>query len=169
MTSASFSIVEMNPSDREEFRHLLKKSWTETYVSELGSDIATHLMDQLAQDDIAGLAPNTDETVFIARGTKGLQGCAVSAARQGITYLWGFYVLQEFQRKGIGRELLKKAVRAHGRENSVHVTVLKSSVTARRFYNAVGFRKASDEQFEIVPGKSFPAEKMIAPATQIIK
>ena len=83
MTSTSFAIAEMQPSDSEELRHLLKKSWAETYVNELGTDFAAQLMDQLAQEDIAGLAPNTDETVFIVRGTKGFQGCAISAARQG--------------------------------------------------------------------------------------
>lgn len=168
MTNTSFSIAGMRPADQEDVRSLLKKSWTETYVGELGSDVTAHLVDQLVQDDIAGLIPGKDETVFVARGRYGLQGCAISAARHGTTYLWGFYVLQEFQRSGIGRELLKRAVNAHGSENSVELVVLKSSVAATRFYTSLGFRITSEEQFEISPGINLPAQKMSAPATKLI-
>ncbi|MEM9631638.1 MAG: GNAT family N-acetyltransferase [Pseudomonadota bacterium] len=169
MTKTTFSIAEIHPADREDVRRLLEKSWTETYVSELGSEIAGRLVAQLAQDDIAGLMPRTDETVFVARGKRGLQGCAISAARHGITYLWGFYVLKEFQRCGIGSELLKRAVSAHGSANSVELVVLKSSVAASRFYSSMGFQMTADVQFEIAPGINLPAEKMAGSASEIIE
>lgn len=169
MTNSSFSIVEMHPIDRDDVARLVAKSWTETYVRELGSDIVARLVDQLDRDDMAGLLPGTDATVFLARGRNGLRGCAISAARHGTTYLWGLYVLQEFQRIGVGRELVERAVRAHGLENSVELTVLKSSVSARRFYRSLGFQFASDERFEILPGVSLPAEKMRAPASELVR
>ncbi|WP_299471945.1 GNAT family N-acetyltransferase [uncultured Roseibium sp.] len=168
MTNSPFSIVEMQPMDRVAVARLVAKSWIETYVSELGPDIAARLLDQLDRDDMTGLLPGADETVFLARGRNGLRGCVTSAARHGITYLWGLYVLQEFQRKGIGRELVERAVRAHGSKNSVELTVLKSSVSARRFYTSLGFQFASDEDFEILPGISLPAEKMGAPASEVV-
>lgn len=162
-----FFISKMNPARRNTLRPLLRASWLETYVPELGKDIAAKLVETLAHEDIGGLIPNNDETVFVAEHQNQICGCSVSAARNGVTYLWGFYILREFQRMGIGRRLLEKALLEYGHANSAQLTVLTSSTAAVKFYTAAGFRPQDQTDFEILPGQRLPAMLMAASVREI--
>lgn len=162
------TIAEMKPSDRADVKNLLKRCWSETYTDELGQQIASGLVAQLDLDDFAGLLPG-DETVFLARDSKRVRGCAFSAARHGTTYLWGCYVLPAYQRQGIGRKLLISAVNAHSLENRVELIVLKSSMPAVSFYKSMGFQLTSDEWFELLPGVVLAAEKLTTTTAKLNK
>ncbi|MBW4960651.1 GNAT family N-acetyltransferase [Sulfitobacter sp. CW3] len=162
-----FSISKMNPARRSTLRPLLQTSWSETYVPELGQDIVAELVETLAHEDIGGLIPNNDETVFVAKHQNQICGCSVSAARNGVTYLWGFYILREFQRMGIGQRLLKKAVLEHDHANSAQLTVLTSSTAAVKFYSTAGFKPQGKTEFEIFPGQQLPAIQMSASVREI--
>ncbi|GAB5510234.1 MAG: hypothetical protein Rhims3KO_16350 [Hyphomicrobiales bacterium] len=122
----------------------------------------------MGSDDLGGLVPITDETVFVATQGHHIIGCTVSAARHGVTYIWGCYVLREFQRKGIGSKLLRQAVLAHEPANKVQLIALKSSLEAVKFYQALGFDIQSEECFEPLPGHRLPSITMSAAAADII-
>ncbi len=163
------SISKLNPVRRDTLRPLLRTSWLEIYKAELGQDVAAELVATLAQEDIGGLIPNNDETVFVAEHQNRFCGCSISAGRNRVTYLWGFYILREFQRMGIGQKLLEKAVLQHDRKNSTQLTVLKSSTAAVKFYTAMGFKPQCQADFEILPGRRFPALQMSASVHEIIR
>jgi len=158
-----FIISQLCPAERSALRPLLQKSWAETYVNELGKEITTKMIETLTSEDIGGLVPNNDELVFIATQDNQIRGCAISATRHGITYLWGFYVQAKFQRQGIGRSLLHQIVSANDSTNTVQLIVLSSSVDAIKFYQASGFTIISKEAFEIAPGHMMPSITMTAP------
>ena len=102
--SSQFVLSQLSQENRKLLRPLLEKSWSETYTRELGEQTATTMIATLSSNDIGGLIPNNDESVFVATQNDAIRGCAVSAARHGVTYLWGFYVLSEFQRCGYWAE-----------------------------------------------------------------
>ena len=166
--SSPFVISQLSPDKRIVLRPLLQKSWAETYAKELGEQPAAKMIDTLASNDIGGLVPNNDEAVFIATQEDHILGCAISATRHNVTYLWGFYVLAEFQRQGIGRSLLQHSVSACEPTNTVQLTVLKSSVEAVKFYQALGFKTQSEEEFEILIGHMAPSIIMAAPISVLV-
>lgn len=164
VSNSSFIISPFSPELREAYRAMLHESWMETYASELGTEVAKAMTTGLAKDDLAGLVPGRDEQAMIALEGSEVCGSAISAARQNITYLWGFYVLRRFQRQGIGRGLLVKAASAHNRENIVEISVLKSSKGAIKFYDDMGFKTIRKDSIEVIPGHTVPSLIMTMPA-----
>ena len=162
------TICAYSPVFREAFRTMLRESWTETYSGELGKEVAKAMTKRLSTDDLAGLVPSRDEQAVIALQDNEICGSAISAARGNITYLWGVYVLQCFQRQGIGRALLAKAVLAHSMDNVVEIFVLKSSIGAIKFYEGLGFKSVSENDLEILPGLSYPSMTMQIPASALV-
>jgi len=106
---------------------MLQESWTETYTKELGKEATMAMVASLVSDDLGGLVPNRDEQVLVAYQDQDIIGGVISAARHGVTYVWGCYVLERFQRQGIGKQLLQNSVFAHDKNNNVQITVLKST------------------------------------------
>ena len=166
--SCSFIISPLSPGKREILRPILQKSWAESYAIELGEETAKKMIDTLASDDVGGLVPNNNELVLIATQDGHIRGCAVSAARHGFTYIWGFYVLAQFQRQGIGRSLLQRSVSAYEPTNFAQITVLESSVDAIKFYQASGFKTQAVNGFEILPGHTVPSITMTAPTSELV-
>ncbi len=163
-----FIISQLQPDEREKLRPLLQKSWAETYAKELGEQVTTKMIGTLASEDIGGLVPNNDELVYIATQDNHIRGCAISATRHGTTYIWGFYVLAEFQRQGIGRSLLHQILSVCDSTNTVQLFVLKSSVDAVKFYQVLGFKSISEEAFEISPGHMAPSITMATPISGLV-
>lgn len=166
--SSAFVISKLPSSKRAALRPLLQKCWAQTYTSELGEQTTARLIETLKSDDVGGLVPITDETAYIATQDDHILGCAVSAARHGIIYIWGCYILPDFQRKGIGKSLLKQSVSAHDRRDMVQLTVLTSSAGAIQFYQALGFRTQSEQGFELFPGYPLRSMTMTAMASILV-
>ncbi|MEE9313412.1 MAG: GNAT family N-acetyltransferase [Rhizobiaceae bacterium] len=151
----------LTPELRGAFRAMLHKSWVETYTKELGTEAAMALVASLSSDDLAGLTPNKDEKVLIAYCGDTLVGSTVFAARNGVTYVWGCYVLEKFQRRGLGRRLLLKSIDPDEPNNTVQITVLKSSAGAIKFYECLGFQTISENPFKLLPELTVPSITMI--------
>jgi len=152
ISQSQLKICPLSPDLREAYRSMLHESWMETYTSELAEGVAKSMTDELSSDDLAGLVPNRDEQAVIALLGQEVCGSAVSAARHGVTYLWGCYVLQRYQRQGIGRALILKAASVYSVENIIQIFVLKSSNGAMQFYKNLGFKTVSEDSLEIVQG-----------------
>ncbi|MBL4891554.1 MAG: GNAT family N-acetyltransferase [Rhizobiaceae bacterium] len=146
---------------------MLHESWIETYTDELGANVAKTMADVLSSDDLAGLVPDRDEQAVIALHGLEICGSAVSASRHGITYLWGCYILQRYQRKGIGRALILKATSVHSVENTIQIFVLKSSNNAVQFYESLGFKTVSEDSLEVIEGHSVPSLVMTIKASAL--
>lgn len=166
--SAAFVVSKLSPDKRTALRPLLQKCWAQTYLDELGEQTTARLIETLSSDDVGGLVPLTDETILIATQDNQIKGCTVSAARHGVTYIWGCYVLPEFQRKGIGKSLLKRSVSAHDRRNMIQLSALKSSVEALQFYQNLGFKIQSEGEFELILGHRRPCVIMTAAASNLV-
>jgi len=154
--------IEPYSGQKDGLRNLLRKSWVETYWSELGAETTQSLIGSLTADDVGGLLPGRDESAFLAIANNQIAGSAISAARHGVTYLWGCYVLAEFQRLGIGGKLISQAISVHEPSNPVQITALKSSNSAIAFYQTLGFKTTSDQLIELLPGISLPSITMVA-------
>jgi ribosomal protein S18 acetylase RimI-like enzyme len=147
---------------------MLRESWSETYTRELGGDVAATMVASLASNDLGGLVPDKDEQVLIATQDDQIVGSVISAARHGVIYLWGCYVLQRFQRQGIGRKLLLNSVSTYDPNDKMQLTVLQSSEGAVQFYKSMGFKTISEEPFELLPGLVVPSLTMAAPSCDLI-
>lgn len=168
-TDISLIVSQMCPKDRKDLRALIKTCWLETYEKELGATVTSQLLSLLMEHDLAGLVPSKDERVLFAKQQNLLCGSVISAAWHATTYLWGFYVLPDFQRRGIGTKLLLGAIKEHDPKNMVELTVLNSSHSAKQFYKYCGFHEVYNEYFEILDGIKLPAIKMNALAADIIE
>lgn len=157
-------ITPLQTEQRDALASMLRRSWLETYRPELGEVEAAALIDTLYSQDIGGVIPGDDETVLVATHEDEIIGCAVSAARHGVLYLWGFYMLAHFQRRGIGRALLERSVSAHPKADNVQLTVLKSSLGAVEFYRSLGFGEETETGFDLLPTLKVSAITMTAPA-----
>ncbi|MET1414153.1 GNAT family N-acetyltransferase [Roseibium sp. HPY-6] len=162
-------ISKINAARVNGLRSFLRASWWETYQAELGQDLTKRLVETLASEDIGGLLPCNGETAFVAEHQDSVCGCCMSASRKNVTYLWGLYVLRDFQKMGLGQRLLRDAILEHDRANSAQLTVLKSSTEAVQFYKAMCFKTQCETQFEILPGLLLPAIQMSARAYEITR
>ena len=97
----------------------------------------------LSGDDARIILAYLDDTII---------GSAVFKEVGTITYLWGMYVLPEYQRQNIGRDLIRFLVDTIKNSTEIHIYVLETSMSAIRFYGKMGFIEVSRENIQLSPG-----------------
>lgn len=75
------------------------------------------------------------------------------------------YILPQFQRKGIGKKLMKKALAWLGKEKDIYVNVVSYNQKAISFYQSLGFIKTGktvkEKGADLPSGKSLPEIEMV--------
>ena len=161
--SGEVSVTTFVPEDLEQLRRHLQESWLATYEPVFGSAIAQDMVALLSDETLAGVVPQNDETVLIARIQDTILGCAVIAERHGTAYLWGVYVAPAWQRQGIGTLLVRRAVSVLEQARSVQAMVLIATDEAVRFYRSLGF--SIDDEIGIDLTQSFCAQAHVMTAS----
>lgn len=154
-------------NDTDALRSFLMVSWQETYTEQLGQTTAELLISSLQSDTIGDLVSGRDERAYIATEGTNIIGCIISAARGNFLYIWGCYVLASHQRRGVGRKLMQSAIKEKGSSTIVQLIVLKQSLPAQCFYKHLGFVVYKLEDFELIPGQTFPALTLQVPVEQL--
>ena len=123
-------------------------TWRATYPGIVPADFLAGLSSMDAQsrwDEILLTELPDTSTVVAEAGERGIVGFAGAGPdRQGdTTYrgeIYSVYVLQAYQRRGVGRELLTAVVRHLWRQGfaSMRLWVLEDNLPARRFYESLG-------------------------------
>lgn len=75
------------------------------------------------------------------------------------------YILPEYQRRGIGKQLMNTALKWLGRNQDIYVNAASYNEKAIKFYESFGFRKSGNvpksEVADLPSGKHIPEIEMI--------
>ena len=141
------------PADAEAISRVQRDSWRTTYAGILPLDvIASHAGTSGAVSWRRRLEnPGPDSATWIAERSGRIVGFAsCGRARESVQGLdaevYALYVLQEHQRRGVGRELVRACARHFARRGlfGFHLWVLKAN-RARMFYEAIGGEEAGEK------------------------
>ena len=151
-------IREANAQDAEAIARVHVDSWRETYVGIVPDDYLTNLdHEQRERVWLAILSDNcVKEFVYVAESDTGkIIGFASGgpAPREDSSYtceLNAIYVLEAFQRKGIGRQLTQAIARRLVQDgfHSMLVWVLADN-RSKKFYSALGGRLLYEREIDI--------------------
>ena len=131
-----------------------------TYASTLGAVTTLAMIAELDGSKLASVIPGEDETALVASSGGKVVATLVYAERHGVAYVWGMYVLPEYQHQGIGSALMKDAISRLGDSESIEVRVMTTSLQALSFYEKFGFTAVGEEDFELPRGTSAPVMVM---------
>lgn len=124
----------------------------QSYTSMLSPEALQDLLDRLKSKDIGGLLPQADEHLLTYANDTRVSASAIWAVRSGTIYLWGVYVNNAMQRRGIATAMLAEIISATPYAKHIELSVLKDSADAVTFYDAMGFRILSETHYDLVPG-----------------
>jgi len=158
MGNVEFKISDLKNADSEELESLAthyQLCWKETYSGILPVPAIEELVSQANSKEINGwLTGDGERKITLAHSKVRIVGAVASNCIESRCYLWGMYVPELFQRKGVGGLLLQGCVE-RAKMNScsaLELLVLESSVKAVDFYLGNGFNKLEKTAYEIVTG-----------------
>jgi len=135
------TIVQANPSDREEIEKLIAEYHSSEGLMPIKERIAWAVDQQLR-----GQSPGL---LLVARDGETMVGVALavytpSAELGRVMTVNDFFVIPDHRRKGVGRELAKRMVEECRRMkiDEIGLEVLMGNKTAASFWKSIGFRRA---------------------------
>jgi len=122
-------------------RKLLVATWHDTYDSLLGVERVTRTTDEWhALDVLATQAVRPNASFLVAVQDEEVVGHAFTVEQEGsVLLLSRLYILPTRQRQGIGKELLRAAIRCHPGTTRVQLVVEARNIRALAFYGRHGF------------------------------
>ena len=117
------------------------KAWHETYSGLIDADyLAKHTLEKCK-----AITLRTSDTVFVAKDGErvvGFVGCGAYRDKSvvGLGEVYGIYVLEEYQKQGIGYALMNVAVEGLSGYSKIALWVLRGNEKAISFYKRYGFR-----------------------------
>ena len=142
-------------------RQVAKWSWNATYKELIPEKIQQLFLERAYQDEV--LRKRIRNHLFLVAEDHGrVIGFASGQKRGNQGELSSIYLLPEYQRKGIGSELLNRFISLLSPVDSIIVEVEKGNRIGENFYEARGFRLVAeyDEDFF---GHTLHTKKMILP------
>ena len=175
MAETTIHIQDAIANDAQEMINLLEQSWIGTYANEnLGiteEDIRLSIFqnkDRLEEKDFPNYIEqqNSNETYhyWTAKcGDKLIGLCLVNKSpRHEISQL---FIKKEYQGKGIGKQLLKKAFSWLGDNSDIYLTVVTYNKASIDWWKKYGFVETGNEPAELVltlpSGKTIPEIEMV--------
>ena len=136
MAGARWNIRKLKPSDLEGVRQLLRETWSDTYAD---SGMLNALHQLLENKDLYFMLPNAGEQAWIATADERPIGILVLRCVRMTHQIISFYILPQYQRRGLGRTLLQHALSSQHTPITIETRVLETSRAAVNFYHAFGF------------------------------
>ncbi len=151
------SIDVAQPDDVEALYDLVCKTWLATYPNEeIGitkEDIESRFTETMTPQWIAEQKENlshesSDEIVVIAKLNGRVVGMCSVVTSGDINEISALYVLPEYQKKGVGNQLLEKIHTFLDPEKETQIQVASYNIAAVDFYTSHGFEVKSGELFD---------------------
>lgn len=159
----NLKIRQAGPADATEIARVHVLSWQSSYVDlidaeyvrglQVGESESNWLRRLSEAEDIVLVAEVDGKIVGFVHGGKQREEGSKSEAE-----LRAIYLLNEFQRKGIGSELFRefKAKLPAAGFHSLNVWVLEKNQAARDFYLAMGGKLSHERHFHKIGDKEYP-------------
>jgi Predicted P-loop ATPase fused to an acetyltransferase len=165
------------PADAEAIYDVQRQSWLATYPNaERGitkEDIRIkiegehgELKDQIIQKWRKRIEGGVEQrAVFVAQDRDEVVGFVAPVVRNDQRRIGAIYLLPEAQGKGIGKQLLERAIEWHGRDDDIYLHVIAYNDNAITFYERNGFvqtdAEVNDNAAQLPGGKSMPEIEMV--------
>lgn len=120
------------------------KSWQESYAGIVDPDYLAKLTLEGCEEK----AFRWRDNIFVAKDGErvvGFVGYGAAREKDGAGEVFAIYVLEEYQHRGIGYALMRRALDELAGCRVVYVWLLKDNLKAYRFYERVGFRADGTE------------------------
>ena len=156
--SAQIRIRQAKEADIAEIARVQANSWGTTYVGIVPDEYLSGISPLEWQNHWSGLSSPTSRTrVFVAAtGQREIVGVASGGLERSNDPVYGgelyaIYLLEEYQRKGIGKRLTATiaGVLLDSDTHSMLVWVLADNLSARRFYEALGGQYVREQEIRI--------------------
>jgi ribosomal protein S18 acetylase RimI-like enzyme len=145
--------------------HVTQTAWLTTYPNEAlgitGRDIQTAINALSHEDELARFSSDfiqkaDERKYFVAEYDGTIVGYCRIKIKPDFYELRAIYLLPEFQQKGIGKRLYKKATEELDPEKNIILFVAPYNIQAVTFYERLGFKKEAKEieGFKLPNGKS---------------
>jgi len=134
------------------------KSWQESYRGMVDEGY----LDRMTLADAEEKAFRWRDNILVARDGErvvGFVGYGMSREDDGAGEVFAIYVLEEYQKRGVGYALMRKALALLDGCRVVYLWVLKENDKAIRFYERAGFRADGTEK-EIMLGTPVKGVRM---------
>lgn len=126
------------------------KSWQESYRGIVDDGY----LDRMTLAQTEEKAFRWRDNILVAKDgdrVVGFAGYGPSRGEEGVGEIFALYVLEEYQRRGIGYALMREALSRLEGCRGVVLWAFKENAKALRFYDRVGFRPDGEEK-ELVLG-----------------
>ncbi len=153
----AYQVRRATPADCQGIIAVATAAWKATYQGILPEEVQAKALSQwYSEAALTRQIANPANAFFVATEPEGQAvGFAMISARKelGEAELWRFYVLPEYQGRGLGRRLLSACVEALREQvsvNRVYAQVEKENQIGRRAYEGLGFtlvREYEDDMF----------------------
>lgn len=155
-----------NPDDAQPLSALAQQTYADAFGSSMrADDLRAHLENHLAPEHFSRIVE--EDTLLIAEQAGRMIGyvqfgrCDFPEAAGEQDYeLRRLYVLSEFQRRGIGAQLMRAALNdAHMKDAPrIFLDVWEHNRSAQSFYERFGFRVIGAKRFEVASGAEMSAD-----------
>jgi ribosomal protein S18 acetylase RimI-like enzyme len=140
-------------------KEVLRETWHDTYASLLPkSAIETITSQWHAPELLAEQIRNPDFYFALAREGGCVAGLITASKQEDALVVARLYVRPQYQRRGIGRELLESSYRAFPALAKVRLTVEAENWKGIAFYGKQGFREIARASDEVA---GFPLESVV--------
>ncbi|HSX31702.1 MAG TPA: GNAT family N-acetyltransferase [Candidatus Saccharimonadales bacterium] len=145
------TVERATPDDAEAISELLRVTWQATYPNDKAGISREDIRLRTEGNNGERIPQNianwrkrieTDDgtvAVFVARESGKVVGMAAPGIIEGRRRIGAMYVLPDVQGKGIGSQLMEKALAWHGREEDIYLLVASYNDNAIKFYRRFGF------------------------------
>lgn len=143
-------------SDAPELCALAQKTYTDAFGASMSAiDLQRHLENHLALSQVETFL--RDDIVLVAAHNGQLVGFVQGGALDGnvrVQEVRRLYVLRDFQKQGIGTQLLQAALTHPQMQNAEKIVldVWERNHGARRLYEHFGFRVSGKQKFTVASG-----------------
>ena len=155
----SVSVERAVPGDAEAIMTIKREAWLAAYPNKEFGVTVEDIQKKFPQDSmpaaienwqrgIASEKENGDRVTFVARVDGKVVGFTAPCSEDGQRRIGAMYISPDAQGKGVGSQLLRKAVQWHGLEQDIYLHVVRYNHNAIRFYEHFGFRKTGKEMPE---------------------
>lgn len=141
----SIQIRKAKPVDAENIAALGICVWIDTYATAgLRDALSNYVLTYFTPAHIRELL--STRTVLVAELSDHLVAFAMLIEEEDVTEIDNFYVLPNFQGRGIGKEIIHKILAAHSR---LRLTCWERNELAIGFYKAIGFIEDGESYFDL--------------------
>jgi ribosomal protein S18 acetylase RimI-like enzyme len=163
--------------DAEAIFNVQRATWLDTYPNKEAGITGEDIRKRIEGENGEKISPKIDKwrqgievsdgsrAVFVAREEGKVVGYVAPAIIDGQRRIGAIYVLPDSQGKGIGSELLHKAIEWHGRKEDIFLRVATYNQKAIDFYKRNGFKETNnvveDEAAQKSGSKPIPEIEMV--------